>query len=65
MNETIERCGYVAIVGRPNVGKSTLLAILAANVVSFLVSHQPYSDGYLVLMNAFFLGFIKTRYPSL
>ncbi|MBW3670213.1 MAG: hypothetical protein KY432_00925 [Acidobacteria bacterium] len=35
-----------------------LVAILAANAVSFLISHQPFSDGYIVLMNAFILGFL-------
>lgn len=37
---------------------AALLAILAANGVSFLISHQPFSDGYIVLMNAFILGFL-------
>ncbi|HVT45419.1 MAG TPA: hypothetical protein VMT00_13640 [Thermoanaerobaculia bacterium] len=33
-----------------------LLALIAANFASFLVSHQPFSDPYLVLMNAYLIG---------
>ena len=48
INETSHRCGSVAVVGRPNVGKSTLVNAMVGAKVS-IVSNRPQTTRHRLL----------------